>query len=94
MTIKPVYLLAPMALCAASAMANAQPATSLCAAGPAQSFVGGPATQDTGAAIRAATGATIFQWVFEGSPVTMDYREDRVRVFYNRDMRVIDITCG
>ena len=94
MTIKPVYILAPMALCAASAMANGQPTTSICAAGPAQSFVGGPATQDTGAAIRAATGATIFQWVFEGSPVTMDYREDRVRVFYNRDMRVIDITCG
>lgn len=94
MTIKPVYLLAPIALCAASAVANAQPTTSICSAGPGQAFVGGPATQDTGAAIRAATGATIFQWVFEGSPVTMDYRENRVRVFYNREMRVIDVTCG
>ena len=56
--------------------------------------MGGPATQDSGAQIMAATGASIFQWVFEGSPVTMDYRPERVRVVYNRDMKVVAVTCG
>ena len=41
-----------------------------------------------------ATKATIFQWVFEGSPVTKDYRRERVRVVYNRAMKVIAVTCG
>lgn len=74
--------------------ASAQVAPPLCEPGPGQAFVGGPATQETGAQIMAATGATIFQWVFEGSPVTKDYRRERVRVVYNRDMKVVSVTCG
>ncbi|NQX94949.1 MAG: hypothetical protein HRT64_08545 [Erythrobacter sp.] len=75
-------------------LAAAQPAPPICEAGPAQKFVGGPATQESGAAIMEATGARVFQWVFEGSPVTMDYRQERVRVVYNRAMKVVAVTCG
>ncbi|MEM9312005.1 MAG: hypothetical protein AAGA34_11215 [Pseudomonadota bacterium] len=82
----------PMALIGASS--NAQTPPSACEPEPGQAFVGGPATQQTGMQIQAATGATIFQWVFEGSPVTKDYRRERVRVVYNRDMQVLSVTCG
>ena len=79
-------------LLAASASAQDSPAT--CQAEPGQAFVGGPASAETGAQIQAATGARTFQWVFENSPVTMDYRPDRVRVVYDRAMKVIAVTCG
>lgn len=85
-------LMAPC-LCAAS-LAAAQSAPAQCDAKRAQSFVSGPATQESGAAIMKASGARVFQWVFEGSPVTMDFRPERVRVVYNRAMKVVAITCG
>ena len=94
MTMKTLTLLAPLALCLATGVASAQAAPPACQSEPGQTFVGGPATQDSGAQIMAATGASIFQWVFEGSPVTMDYRPERVRVVYNRDMKVVAVTCG
>ncbi|MEM7690498.1 MAG: I78 family peptidase inhibitor [Pseudomonadota bacterium] len=101
MIAKPLFLLAPIAILAAGAglgvAANAQPtrpAPPPCKTEPGQAFVGGPATQESGVAIMKATGATIFQWVFEGSAVTMDYRENRVRVVYNRAMKVVAVTCG
>ena len=78
----------------APCLAAAQPSADQCDAKPAQSFVSGPATQETGAAIMEATSARIFQWVFEGSPVTMDFRPERVRVVYNREMKIVAITCG
>jgi hypothetical protein len=74
--------------------ASAQDAAPQCKPAPGQPFVGGPATQESGAAIVAATGARVFQWVFEGSAVTMDYRPERVRVTYNRAMEVVAVSCG
>ncbi|MDJ0979184.1 MAG: I78 family peptidase inhibitor [Erythrobacter sp.] len=76
------------------ALASAQLEPQVCDASSAQQFVGGPATQETGAQIMAATRATIFQWVLVGSPVTKDYRRERVRVVYDRDMKVVSVTCG
>ena len=89
----PLFL-APIAIAIGGASATAQDAPAICQSEPGQRFVGGPATQETGAAIMAATKATIFQWVLEGSPVTRDYRRERVRVVYNREMKVIAVTCG
>ena len=57
-------------------------------------FVGQPATSETGAAIMKASGAEIFQWVFENSPVTSDFRPNRVRVVYNREMVITRVSCG
>lgn len=65
-----------------------------CDANPAQRLLGQQATAETGAMIQAATGASIFQWVAEGSAVTMDYRTERVRVEYDTEFKIIGITCG
>ena len=65
-----------------------------CDAEPANQFIGQTATAAIGAQIQAATGARIFQWVPVDSAVTMDYRPDRVRVTYDRDMKITAITCG
>ncbi|MEM6857558.1 MAG: I78 family peptidase inhibitor [Pseudomonadota bacterium] len=83
-----------LGLAASTDTVSAQDAPPVCQTEPGQAFVGGPATQATGAQIQSATKARIFQWVFEGSPVTMDYRPDRVRVVYNREMNVVAVTCG
>lgn len=66
----------------------------LCDAAQAAGYVGQTATAELGGEIRQATGATTFQWVPEGSAVTMDFRPDRVRVTYDRQMTVTKITCG
>ena len=94
MTFKPILYLAALTMGVAAVSVSAQPAPPLCKTEPGQVFVGGPATQESGAAIMTATGATIFQWVLEGSPVTRDYRRERVRVVYNRDMKVVAVACG
>jgi len=83
-----------IAVFAQVAAASGQDKPARCENGPAQAFVGGPATQKSGAAIMKATGASRFQWVFEGSPVTTDYAPNRVRVVYNRAMKVIEVYCG
>ena len=66
----------------------------MCAADPGQRFVGQKASQAVGDAIVAATGAEIFQWVPPDSAVTMDYRQNRVRVGYDRDMVIQSVRCG
>ena len=65
-----------------------------CSADGTEQFVGQRATTETGTAIRTRTGAEIFQWVPEGSAVTMDYREDRVNIETDADNRVIAVRCG
>ena len=95
MTISRAILpLMALGMAASASSVSAQDAPPGCQTEPGQVFVGGPATQATGAQIMAATGATIFQWVLEGSPVTRDYRRERVRVVYNREMKVVAVTCG
>jgi|GEM_PF-4064249 len=83
------------------AMNDAAPATfpqetgrKVCEAAPARNLVGEKATPTKGAAIIEATGATRFQWVLEGSPVTTDYAPNRVRVVHDRAMEIVAIYCG
>ena len=70
------------------------PAPGTCDAAPAQSRVGQPVTQATGAAIPAETGARTLRWGPPNSAWTMDYREDRVNVRYDEDMIITAVTCG
>lgn len=91
---KAALFLSPVLAAMACASVNAQEAPPMCQADPGQAFVGETATQEMGAKIMAATGAQTFQWVLEGSPVTRDYRRERVRVVYNRDMKIIAVSCG
>lgn len=59
-----------------------------------QPFVGKPATAELGADIQRTSGAKTLQWVAAGTMVTMDFREDRVRVYLDEANRVQRVSCG
>jgi hypothetical protein len=82
-----------------SAYSNAPPATGaapsgICDAEPALSLIGVKASAEVGAEIKRLTSSEVFQWVPEGTPVTMDYRIERVRVTYDSTMSILSIRCG
>lgn len=70
------------------------PAAMVCNAAPAQYHVGHDATQQMGAAILKDSGARMLRWGPPQGAWTMDYREDRVNVRYDDNMKITDITCG
>lgn len=59
-----------------------------------QAYVGRPATAEVGAEIQRTSGAKTLQWVAAGTMVTMDFREDRVRVYLDESNRVQRVSCG
>lgn len=71
-----------------------KPAARVCDAAKVQHHVGHEATQETGAAILKESGAKTLRWGPPDSVWTMDYREDRVNVRYDRSMTITAITCG
>lgn len=77
-----------------AAAAPAPPAAATCNADPVQSAIGQKASQATGAAILAGSGARTLRWGPPGGAWTMDYREDRVNVRYDEAMTITGITCG
>ena len=66
----------------------------LCSAQAAQQYVGQPATEETGSAIRRATNSTVLRWARPGMMMTMEYRDDRVTVRVGPDNRITQISCG
>lgn len=66
----------------------------ICDAAAAQSHIGQNATQAIGAAILKDSGARTLRWGPPNGAWTMDYREDRVNVRYDEQMKIIEITCG
>jgi Peptidase inhibitor I78 family len=65
-----------------------------CDAAPAQYHLGHDATQSMGAAVLKDSGARSLRWGPPNSAWTMDYREDRVNVRYDAQMKITEITCG
>ncbi len=65
-----------------------------CSTAGTEGFIGQRATSAIGTQIRQRTGASVFQWVPPETAVTMDYRQDRVRVSYDRAMAITSIACG
>ena len=65
-----------------------------CDAAPVQVHVGKRATGELGAQILAQSTAKTLRWGPPDSVWTMDYRDDRVNVRYDRDMIITTITCG
>ena len=57
-------------------------------------FVGRPATAELGTHIIRASGSKTLQWVAAGTMVTMDFREDRVRIALDEQNRVQRVSCG
>lgn len=70
------------------------PANYTCNAAPVQYHIGHDATQGMGAAILKESGARSLRWGPPNSAWTMDYREDRVNVRYDENMKITAITCG
>ncbi len=66
----------------------------VCNSAPAQSYVGGKATQSAGEAVLKASGARTLRWGPPNAAWTMDYRQDRVNVRYDAAMVIVEITCG
>ncbi|PKP94889.1 MAG: hypothetical protein CVT75_03715 [Alphaproteobacteria bacterium HGW-Alphaproteobacteria-14] len=81
---------------AAPGQATAPPATEamMCNAESAQAHIGHIATEAGGAAILKESGARTLRWGPPRSAWTMDYRQDRVNVQYDDQMKIIAITCG
>ena len=66
----------------------------MCNAEPAQSLVGQQATAEIGQRIMTLTKARQLRWGAPGTAMTMDFRQERVNVFYDQSMRIERITCG
>lgn len=65
-----------------------------CAVEAAQVLIGKEATSETGAQALTLSGASRLRWGPPDSAFTMDYREDRVNVLYDREMMITKVTCG
>lgn len=65
-----------------------------CDAAAAEPLVGQPVTQQVGEQALEMTGARLFRWAPPDSALTMDFRQDRVTVHYDREMRVERVVCG
>lgn len=84
----------PAAALAACATTAPPPTSALrCDADPAKSYIGQPASQDLGARMLAASGASVIRWVGYGQVVTMEYREGRLTVGLDAQNRVSSVAC-
>lgn len=70
------------------------PPGGLCNAAPVQAYVGKTVSEELGQAIQTESGARRLRWGPPDSAWTMDFREDRVNVRYDRAMTITSITCG
>ena len=68
--------------------------TNFCNAEPGQLFVGQRADAESGLAIRRATGADEVRWGPPRTPMTMDFKEGRVTVGYDDEMKITSVACG
>lgn len=59
-----------------------------------ESFIGQTVTADLGAAALAKSGARSLRWIAPDTAVTMDFREDRLNIRYDRDNKVLGADCG
>ena len=66
----------------------------ICNAAGTDSFIGQPATSETGAAILTATHSATLRWAPPGYMLTMDFSASRVTVRLGPDYKVTAINCG
>ncbi|MEM8696646.1 MAG: I78 family peptidase inhibitor [Pseudomonadota bacterium] len=65
-----------------------------CDADASQALVGQMANQDLAAMAMRQSGAGVLRWIPPDSAVTMDFREDRLNISYDRGLIVTAIRCG
>jgi hypothetical protein len=76
------------------AAAAPAPEVAMCDPAPAQYHIGHDATQAMGAAILKDSGARSLRWGPPRSAWTMDFRQDRVNVEYDDQMKITRVSCG
>jgi hypothetical protein len=59
-----------------------------------EQFNGRPAGAELGNEIIRASGSKTLQWIPAGTMVTMEFREDRVRIYLDEQNRVQRVSCG
>lgn len=59
-----------------------------------EQFKGRASSAELGNEIIRASGSRRLQWIPAGTMVTMDYREDRVRIWLDAQGRVERVNCG
>ncbi|MCJ8159327.1 I78 family peptidase inhibitor [Sphingomonas sp. LaA6.9] len=59
-----------------------------------QQFVGQTVSAELGAAALKASGARTLRWGPPRSAMTMDFRNDRLTISYDDDMKVTRASCG
>lgn len=87
----------PLAACATyeePATAPAPEPSYTCNASGLQEHIGHTATAASGATLLSQSGARTLRWGPPNSAWTMDYREDRLNVRYDNNMKITEITCG
>lgn len=98
MTMKTLFFIAPALLLAGCAATQQQaettPPPGACKAEPAQSLVGATATETVGAQLLELSGARVLRWGPPRSPMTMDFRYDRLTVSYDDNMKIQQIACN
>ncbi len=65
-----------------------------CEAGDVQRFVGQKATGEIGQELLRITGARQLRWGPPRTPMTMDFRQDRLTVSYDDNMVIDRVSCG
>jgi hypothetical protein len=73
---------------------GAPPLQGTCNAGPTQDLVGQQATAELGQRLLALSGADALRWAPPDTPMTREFRADRLTVWYDRNMRIERISCG
>jgi hypothetical protein len=59
-----------------------------------EQFVGKAATAELGGDIIRASGSKTLQWIPAGTMVTMEFRENRVRIYLDEQNGVQRVSCG
>ena len=74
-------------------MSEAEP-TGACSSNGLDRFVGQPASPESEAQLKAASGAKVVRMVGPDMAVTMDFRPDRLTVRYDANRLIISAACG
>lgn len=88
-----------LAACAANSSSGAIPVHGVtpghkCQSNGTDRFIGQAGSKANGAAIKRATKAAVLRWAPPNTMLTMDYREDRVTVWFDENKKITKIRCG
>jgi hypothetical protein len=68
--------------------------TEACNSKPVERYIGKRFTAVLAEQMRKEAGATLLRTLAEGSPMTMDYRIERLNVIYDEAMLITIVNCG